>query len=82
MRSPPDIQLIFAKLLLTAELTFTRAGTDGVMRQDEEKEEKGGERLVKVKVDGNCSGVLRSFCAVRCCLLLYKRRNALLLASL
>lgn len=38
--SPPDIQLIFAKLSLTAELKFNRAGTEGEVREDEKEEKR------------------------------------------
>lgn len=48
MCSPPDIQLIFAELSLTAELTFDRAGTDGEkMKQEEGKGEKSQTRVSK-----------------------------------
>lgn len=52
MCSPPGIQLIFAKLSMTAMLTFSRAGTDGMM--GEEKNGTGG--LVKGRADKSHHG--------------------------
>ena len=57
--SPPGIQLIFAKLSLTEELTFTKAGTtrgleEGKKYKKERKRERERERmLVETKDTGD-----------------------------